>query len=148
MPSDGDTARLLEELTPKRLAGILEELLSSEPTMLELYMPLFDVDSGQLRLDEVLKDMGLKLVFDPSRADFRYMTGSPRNPGLYVDGVYHRARVKVDLWGTEAAAATAIGVLVSAVANVETIWINRPFIFMLVDPTTGAVFFLGSVVKP
>jgi serpin B len=55
----------------------------------------------------------------------------------------------VDLYGTEAAAATAVVVKVTAARpeNIKT-RIDRPFLFFLVDPGSSAVLFAGSFVEP
>ncbi|MGC8836702.1 MAG: serpin family protein, partial [Infirmifilum sp.] len=68
---------------------------------------------------------------------------------VYVDDVFHRARVKVDTEGTEAAAATAVVVRVTAVPlQVKAVKIDRPFAFFLIDPQTKAIIFAGSFVQP
>jgi serpin B len=63
--------------------------------------------------------------------------------------VFHRARVRVDLYGTEAAAATAVVIpAIAPPSQIRFVKIDRPFAFFLVDPDTKAVLFAGSFVKP
>jgi len=53
----------------------------------------------------------------------------------------------VDESGTEAAAATAVIVGLTALPGLE-VTVNRPFIFLIRDRQTGAVLFIGRVVNP
>jgi serpin B len=63
--------------------------------------------------------------------------------------VLHRARVRVDLYGTEAAAATAVIIKVTAMPSPAVpLKIDRPSAFFLVDPGTKAILFAGSFVNP
>ena len=59
------------------------------------------------------------------------------------------AKVGLDEKGTEAAAATAV-VLVgeSAGPAPATITLDRPFLFLIYDESTGQILFLGRVVDP
>ena len=90
-------------------------------------------------------------AFGPT-ADF---TGihDPASDGeqLFISAVIHQANIDVDEQGTEAAAATAVGMDTgggpSALDNV-TIRFDRPFLFFVRDVKTGAILFMGRVVDP
>jgi serpin B len=74
------------------------------------------------------------------------MTGTP---GLQISDVVHKAYVSVDEAGTEAAAASAVLIVGSAMpANQVTLSIDRPFIFFIRDITTGTILFIGQVMNP
>ena len=60
---------------------------------------------SQFSLAGTLKAMGMKLAFDPKGADFKGMTTGEK---VHVSALIHKAFVKVDEEGTEAAAATGI----------------------------------------
>ncbi|HEY4993654.1 MAG TPA: serpin family protein, partial [Nakamurella sp.] len=61
----------------------------------------------------------------------------------------HRAAVKVDEKGTEAAAATAmVFEATGALAEPLPITVDRSFIFAVHDVSTGAPLFLGQVIDP
>ena len=65
---------------------------------------------------------------------------------LYVDFVVQKAFVDVNEEGTEAAAATAVGMVpTSARLNFRA---DRPFLFLIRDATTDSVLFLGRVANP
>lgn len=85
-------------------------------------------------------------AFDPDKADF---SGMLDDEEFAVSAVLHKARVKVDEQGTEAAAVT-MAMLAGGMPEEEEIifHVNRPFLFLIVEKETGAVLFLGSVVEP
>jgi len=97
---------------------------------------------------KILQEMGIRTVFDPGSADLSPMVESGQRI-LYVKDVLHRARVRVNLKGTEAAAATAVIMVLSAVIEQpKIIKINKPFLFFLVEPDNNAILFAGSIVDP
>jgi len=54
----------------------------------------------------------------------------------------------VDEKGTEAAAVTAVFALTSLPPPTPEVVFNRPFLFMVVEDSSGTVMFLGSVKDP
>ena len=57
--------------------------------------------------------------------------------------------VAVDEQGTEAAAATAVIMELTAVPNDAPSFIaNRPFLFLIRDTQTGLILFMGRIVDP
>jgi serpin B len=80
-------------------------------------------------------------------ADFSGMTEAN---DLKIDEVIHKAFIEVNESGTEAAAATAvIMVLKSALEEQPIRFIaNHPFIYFIVDKTTGGIIFMGRFVDP
>ena len=57
--------------------------------------------------------------------------------------------IEVDEEGTVAAAATAVGAVMTSlpIPNPPLVF-DRPFMFMLVDESTGTVLFMGTVRDP
>ena len=110
----------------------------------DLVMPKFEFES-EFALEEPLAAMGMPVAFTMG-ADFSGMTG---NPELYISDVVHKAFVSVDESGTEAAAATAVIMdLTAAPQTPVEVTIDRPFIFLIRDIETGAVLFVGRVLNP
>lgn len=109
-----------------------------------LTMPLFEFTRG-MPLGDVLVAMGMGSAFG-ERADFSGITG---RRDLYISQVVHKAFVKVDEEGTEAAAATAVVMnLVSMPEPPVELLLNRPFIFLIEDTSTGSILFMGRVMDP
>jgi serpin B len=68
---------------------------------------------------------------------------------LLLSDVIHKAYVSVDEAGTEAAAASAVIVGVTAMpSNTVTLSVDRPFVFLIRDISTGTILFVGRVINP
>jgi serpin B len=125
----------------ERLNTILGKL---ERRQVSLTMPRFEFESS-FSLKDTLAAMGMPVAFSES-ADFSGMTS---NRELFIADVVHRAFVSVDEAGTEAAAATAVVIELTAIAEMPvTINIDRPSIFLIRDIETGAILFVGRVLNP
>jgi serpin B len=109
-----------------------------------LTMPKFEFESG-FSLKDALMGIGMPAAFS-AEADFSGMTG---DRALSIADVVHKAFVSVDEEGTEAAAATAVVMVESAMPGQPVeVTIDRPFIFLIRDIETRAVLFVGRVVDP
>ena len=81
-----------------------------------------------------------------SGADF---TGITEQRELFIQDVVHQAFIAVDEQGTEAAAATAVVIgLTAAPIDPVALRIDRPFLFLIEHASTNEVLFLGQVTDP
>ena len=82
-------------------------------------------------------------------ADF---SGMEPSKSLYISAVQHKSFVEVDEKGTEAAAATAVVMMLKGVAmkpeNPKIFKADHPFLFLIQHHGTGEVLFLGRVMDP
>ncbi|MCD6523050.1 MAG: serpin family protein [Candidatus Diapherotrites archaeon] len=106
-----------------------------------IYLPRFETEESY-DLVEGMKELGVEDAFDHFRADFSEMSERP----LYIDFIVHKAYVKVDEEGTEAAAATAVSFSVTAVRKEKVFKADHPFVFLIQDD--GLILFMGRVVDP
>lgn len=143
VPKDANGLPALEKaLDAQRLR---EWLSSLEPSQLSLALPKFRF-SSRLELPKTLQALGMKDAFDARRADFSAMTGGP---DLYIGFVVHEAFIGVDEKGTEAAAATAVGMKLLGLPPKPTPFrVDRPFLFVIRENRTGCILFLGRVLDP
>jgi serpin B len=94
-----------------------------------------------------LKALGMTDAFTCNFADLSGMDGDLSD--LYLTGVFHKAFVKVDEKGTEAAAATGITVGGTSAPPEPIIFdADHPFIFYITYEPTGSILFLGKVEDP
>ena len=115
-------------------AGLREEQLG-------LVLPRFRFDHART-LTEDLTALGMGIAFDPGRADF-YGIADVRPERLFLTRVLQKTFIDVNEEGTEAAAATAVGVGVTSVP--ATFTVNRPFLFLIRERLSGTVLFIGQV---
>ena len=110
----------------------------------DVYLPRFKLET-KYGLGETFKDLGMRQAFDPGQADFSGMTGWR---DLFISSIIHQAFVEVNEEGTEAAAATGVIVTLTAMPTKKIFMADHPFIFIIMDRTTGAILFLGRVANP
>lgn len=108
----------------------------------EFSMPRFEEEysAEQLCID-ILQDMGMKLAFT-NAANFSAMSTAP----MCIDEIRHKAKIKVDEEGTEAAAVTYIGMRLTSVGpGGKTFYFkaDRPFLYFISEQSTGAILFAG-----
>jgi len=141
VPAQGTLQDWARGVDAEQLAAIVRDM---ERMQVQLTMPKFTFESS-FRLRDVLVDLGMSDAFSGA-ADFGGMTG---NRDLFISDVYHKAFVAVDEEGTEAAAATAVVMeLTAAPAQPVRVTVDRPFVFLIRDIETDAILFLGHVVDP
>jgi len=128
-------------LDAQQVDAIMGSLAQRE---INLTIPRFEFESD-FGLKETLTALGMPVAFSAD-ADFSGMTG---NRDLFITDVIHKASVSVDEAGTEAAAATAVVMELTAVPDMPIdVNVDHPFIFLIRDIETGAILFVGHVVDP
>jgi serpin B len=141
LPEAGKFEAFEEGLQAQQVEATIRDL---QPTEVALTMPRFEFDS-EFSLKDTLAEMGMPIAFSGG-ADFSGMTG---NRELSISDVVHKAFVAVDEAGTEAAAATAVIMELTAAPEPPVeVTIDRPFIFLIRDIETGAILFVGRVMNP
>jgi serpin B len=140
LPASGQFEAFEEALDVEQANAIINALGRKEVV---LTMPKFEFDS-EFSLGETLAALGMPIAFSGD-ADFSGMTGTRE---LYIADVVHKAFVSVDEAGTEAAAATAVVMEMTAMPETVEVTIDRPFIFLIRDIETGAILFVGRTLNP
>jgi serpin B len=95
----------------------------------------------------LLKRIGMTLAFDDA-ADF---SGITVTEPLKISFVMHKAFVDVNEEGTEAAASTGVGMVLTAapVPSQPVVFrADHPFLFLIRHRPTGAILFMGQVANP
>jgi len=141
MPPSGMNA--LSEMEENLTGDTLRETLDSLPEEINmrLFMPKFQI-THQQSVKEALQGLGMNLLFSRA-ADLSGMDGTNR---LFAGDAIHQAFVDVHEEGTEAAAATAVTITYKSAR--PSININRPFLFVIQEESTGTVLFMGRVENP
>ena len=141
----GKLSEFEANLKADALAGIVDRLKDTE---IRLVMPKFEQRSA-LHLISALKSLGMAAAFDKNKAD---LSGMFEKPKVWIEAVEHRAWIKVDEQGTEAAAATGLSPVTAAPAPEPKlppeVRFDRPFLYAIRHIPTRAVLFLGRVADP
>ena len=137
-------AKLEEKMTYDKLQESLSSLMYASLDEVEVFLPKFKL-TQQFDLNDVLSKMGAKEMFIPGKADLSGIASQ----SLFVSKVVHKAFVEVNEEGTEAAAATAVGVALMCMPLPAPIFkADHPFLFLIRHNESGAILFLGRLVKP
>ncbi|WKT57078.1 serpin family protein [Candidatus Nitrosotenuis chungbukensis] len=155
MPYDGERISMLV-LLPKNGIEPLEQSLTVEQLddwkknlaerEVMTFVPKFKLET-EYELPKIMQELGIKLAFDEGNADLSGIANMP--PRLFVTAAVHKAFVDVNEEGTEAAAATGIGVGTTSVGPELPIFrADHPFVFLIQDNETGLVLFMGKISDP
>jgi serpin B len=143
LPAEGVTMNQFEQrLTAENLRVWLS---SPERKRVRVMLPKFEFEA-EFQLNRTLADMGMPTAFT-DQANFGDMI---EGGGLAIDDVVHKAYVRVDEKGTEAAAATGVTMRTTSMPAQppEVFRADRPFVFLIRHQLSGAVLFMGRVVDP
>ncbi|SEO47883.1 serpin B [Mucilaginibacter gossypiicola] len=110
-------------------------------TKSQITIPKFKFSYG-IDLTDILKSLGMGIAFS-GQADFSRIAAGG---GVGITEVKHMAYIDVNEDGTEAAAATEVGVGLTAPAPTNVF--SKPFIFAIREMKTGLILFAGIVNDP
>ncbi len=145
----------LRDLEKKLSARMLHERVAKmREHEVELFLPTYKLTWGTVDLGGQLRALGMPLAFDHNRADFSGINGHEpsHKDSMFISSVFHKAFVEVNEEGTEAAAATAFGMVGSARGShkppVPIFRADHPFLFAIRDRKSSAILFFGRVANP
>jgi serpin B len=146
VPRSADGLAALEE---KLTIDSLEEWLQRlERRTVDIKTPRFKIESS-VEMGSALRLVGMRLAFDPARAQF---TGMAASETLSIGSVHHKAWVEVNEKGTEAAAATGMMIVMASrgflTSFTPQFYADRPFLFLIRDMKTGVILFMGRMTDP
>ncbi len=113
-----------------------------------LYLPRFTLEY-KVKLNDVLKALGMGIAFDPFGADFSGIAEVNPLANLYISKVLHKTFIEVDEEGTEAAAVTSVEIGITALPPAGFVMrIDRPFVFAIRESHSQTILFMGKIVEP
>ena len=144
LPEEGMTvAEYVATLDGEKLRDIL-----SHPTQLHVNAAIPKYESEySTELRRILEEMGMQDAFDSAKADFSGI-GRSLDGNIFISRVLHKTYIAVDEKGTKAGAATAVEMRAEGAMpqeDVRTVYLNRPFVYMILDCEHNLPLFLGVV---
>jgi serpin B len=137
--------QLEQQLSPAFLSNVVAQMTVQQ---VEIFLPSFTLDSS-FELTNTLAAMGMPDAFTPGVADFSGIDGTN---DLFVTFVLHKAWGQVNEAGTQAAAATVIGVGTGTAStgfwSPPVFRSDHPFLFFIRDTQSGSILFLGRLANP
>jgi serine protease inhibitor len=113
-------------------------------TEVDLHLPRFSM-TWERGLNADLQSLGMRDAFIDGGADFTRL--SPRGRELFIGFVKQKTFVDVNEEGTEAAAVTAVGVVLTSSPQTVVMRVDRPFLFVIRERLSGTILFMGKVAR-
>lgn len=109
----------------------------------DIKMPRFTTKSDII-LNKLIASLGAPSMFDPMKADFSLMTKNAYP--LFVSLLKQKSAIEVTEEGTKTSAVT-VALMDMADAGIEDRGVfhaNRPFVYIIQEASSGAIFFIGT----
>nr|WP_279323331.1 serpin family protein [Salinibacter grassmerensis] len=135
---DASVEGVVNSLDTETWAQVTEGL--SPRSLRRLEMPTFTL-RYEKALNDVLTDLGMGVAFT-NAANFRDIADT----ALAISEVKHKTFLRVDEAGTEASAATSVGIEVTSAP--PSFVVDRPFVVAIRENHSGTILFLGTVMDP
>jgi serpin B len=145
LPNEGlSVEEILNDFKGNEFVDLIENAKSQS---VEVGIPKFKY-SDNLNLNESLKFMGLKKAFG-AEADFQNMVSKDSKLDLSIGNVLHKTYIQVDERGTKAGAVTSVEMDITSVPQeMESVILNRPFIYAIIENDTKLPVFIGVLNNP
>lgn len=140
---DNTAASIVNQLTQENWDLWTQSLVE---TGVQMQLPKFKFSYDEKEMKQILSAMGMGVAFDASNADFTRINS---NGGLFISEVKHKTFIETNEEGTEAAAVTSVGIELTSVGEGPVPFIvDKPFIFLITEKSTGTILFIGAVYNP
>ena len=147
--TDGSLEEVIQNINFETLEKYID---SSTFEMGDISIPKFNSEFS-ISLKDYLKNMGMKIPFDPAVASFDkfwdYTNICKKNPPKhYIDIINHKVNININEGGTEAAAATVV--VINRITSIDPFLepfkfkANRPFLYLIYDKKNKNILFLGK----
>jgi len=148
LPDDGVNVNdYLDSLSGPRLYEILS---GAQNCPVYIKMPKFALEY-EVGMNEVLKDLGMPRAFDKNNAEFEKMGHVTEGYQLFIGKVIHKTFIQVDENGTKAGAVSSVvmaGGAGGSTVEPKKVYLDRPFIYMIIDMETKVPYFIGVLNNP
>jgi serpin B len=137
LPKEGKTiSNVLATLT----ADTWQQYQRMGSATVDVKLPRFESKSD-VDLTKIMSALGMPKAFTPA-AEFPDFCNVP----TCIDLMKQVAKIKLNEEGTEAAAVTVIGIKVTSVGPLQRVEFHatRPFLYVISEQSTGAIFFIGQ----
>lgn len=124
-------------------------LANPQQTAVHTAIPKFETEYD-VEMGRILSGMGMPKAFQSDKAEFQGL-GTSTDGNIYISRVLHKTFISVGEKGTKAGAATVVE-MKNASAEYEPnkpkeVYLDRPFVYMLVDCENNIPFFIGTMME-
>lgn len=164
MPQGDSLKNYIGNMTAEKASQLIDNLKDSADinnykdgivTSISGHIPFFEYDYMLDSLMNDLRELGVKDVFDSSKANLSNMIEINNGNNPYIDATMHAANINFSNDGIKAAAVTAMGGFGAAAGGFDYVWdvpvekidmtFDQPFMYLIRNKRTGEVWFTGAV---
>lgn len=138
LPKNNDLQKTIADLTPTTW-NALEKSMVKQKVVVGL--PKFTLEYSK-KLNSVLEGMGMKKAFSDQADLSKIMKPAGK---IKVGFVKQDTFLAVDEKGTEAAAVTSIGIVLTSMPVYPEIICNQPFAIVITEKTSDTIMFIGKI---
>ena len=140
LPKEGvSIEEMMNGLDAQQIGSLYKEM---DKCIVDLKLPKFTT-STETTLNDAISKLGAPSIFT-SAANFKNMSDA----NIFISKMFQKAKMEVSEEGTRAAAVTAGMVAMTALNPNEPRHVNfhanRPFVYLITERQTGAIFFIGQ----
>lgn len=141
LPQENTTLdQVISSINTTSFHQLLSDTLTTNMT---IHLPKWKSNYKMGTLRPELAAMGMDISFTDF-ADFTKMYNQP----VQITKSIHQTFIEVNEEGTEAAAATVIGTGLTSIGPPAVLRIDRPFMYVIAEKTSGVILFTGVVNNP
>ena len=138
LPEEGKT---IDDIV-KSLTGESWDNNLWQHAIVDIKIPRFSTKSD-IMLNDMVSKLGAPSIFDPQKADFSLMSKNQKQ--FYVSQMKQKAAIEVNEEGTKTTAVTVSMMTGSNIVNGKgEFHANRPFMYVIQEWSSGAIFFIGT----
>jgi len=140
LPKEGvSIEEMMKQLDAQKIGSLYRDM---EKCVVDLKLPKFTT-STEVVLNDAISKLGAPSIFTGA-ANFKNMSDA----SIFISKMLQKAKIEVSEEGTKAAAITAGMVAMTALNPDEPRHVkfhaNRPFVYIITERQTGAIFFVGQ----
>lgn len=141
LPKSGvSISEMMQPLDAEKLELIGRDM---EKCVVDLKLPKFTINTS-LSLNEPISKLGAPIMFKSGSANFSNMSDA----SVYISKMFQKAKIEVSEEGTKATAVT-VGMVALTSLNPNELhkvkfYANRPFVYVITERQSGAIFFIGQ----
>lgn len=138
LPAEGKT---IDEVVNSFTNLSWDKQKAAGKTIVDIKLPRFSTTSDIL-LNDIIASLGAPTMFISDKAEF---TGISKDQEMYINLIKQKAAIEVSEEGTKTSAVT-VARSVGANGSVKTaeFHANRPFVYIIQEMNTNAIFFIGT----
>lgn len=140
LPKEGvSIEEMMKQVDAQKIGSLYREM---QKCVVDLKLPKFTT-STEVVLNDAVSKLGAPSIFNGA-ANFKNMSDA----NIFISKMLQKAKIEVSEEGTKAAAITAGMVAMTALDPNEPRHVNfhanRPFVYIITERQTGAIFFIGQ----